>query len=125
MSGTMVNTIALAIFTLTLSIGQLLFKQVGLSIRGLPMAEGLLSLARQPMLYAALTLYGFATLLWIWILSRVPLMQAYPWVSAGVVIVPLAGVYFFNERASPIFWLGVCLVVAGILITQYSMESPG
>jgi hypothetical protein len=39
---------------------------------------------RQPALYAALTLYGFSTVLWIWIMSRLPLMQAHPWVDANM-----------------------------------------
>jgi drug/metabolite transporter (DMT)-like permease len=81
------------------------------------------ALACEPNLYLAITLYGFATLLWIWILSRVPLMQAYPWVAAGIVIVPLMAGYLFGERAGPIFWLGAAFIVVGILLTQYAVET--
>lgn len=106
-----------------LAIGQLLFKQVGLSIRDQSLVDGVLSALRQPALYAALSLYGLATLLWIWILSRVPLTQAYPWVAAGVVIVPLLGLWVFGERVSFTFWVGVVLIVIGIVITQYSVKA--
>ena len=94
---------SLAVFALSLAAGQSLFKQVGIIIRGQPFLDGLLLMARQPTLYAALTLYGLSTLLWIWILSRVPLMQAYPWAAISMVIVPLGGWFAFGERATPIF----------------------
>jgi drug/metabolite transporter (DMT)-like permease len=109
---------SLAFFTLLLAVGQIFFKQVGLAIRNQPIPVALLSMARQPALYAALTLYGLSTLLWVGILSRVPLMQAYPWVAANVVIVPLIGWFVFGERVTPAFWLGVTLIMTGIVLTQ-------
>jgi multidrug transporter EmrE-like cation transporter len=109
---------SLAVFTLFLAGGQIFFKQVGLAVRNQPILAALLSIARQPALYAALTLYGLSTFLWIWILSRVPLMQAYPWVAANVAIVPLIGWFGFGEQVTPAFWLGVVLIIAGILLTQ-------
>lgn len=117
------NMIGLAIFSVMLAIGQLLFKQAGLSMRGMPLVDGLLSLGRLPTFYGAICLYGFATLLWVWLLSRVTLMQAYPWVSAGVVIVPLLSGFIFGEKVTPVYWLGAALVVAGIAVTQYSVQN--
>lgn len=117
------NFLSLAVFTTMLAAGQLLFKQVGLSIRDQSLVEALLSTLRQPAFYAAISLYGLSTLLWIWILSRVPLTQAYPWVAAGVVIVPLLGWWVFGERVSITFWVGVILIVIGIVLTQYSVKA--
>ena len=117
------NLVGLAIFTVMLAVGQLLFKKSGLSIRGLPLGEALVNLAQLPAFYAALVLYGLATLLWVWLLSRVTLMQAYPWVAAGVVIIPLLSAAVFGERVNATYWLGAALIVAGILITQYSVPS--
>lgn len=117
----MINVVSLAIFTFILAMGQVLFKKVGLAMRGLPLGEGMAAVARGPALYAALMLYACATLLWIWILSRVPLSQAYPWVAVGMVIVPLLSWYLFDERIAPIFWLGVALIIAGVVVTQYGV----
>jgi drug/metabolite transporter (DMT)-like permease len=111
---------SLAVFALTLAAGQALFKQVALVIRNQPFVDGLILVMREPVLYAALALYGFSTLLWIWILSRVSLMQAYPWVAANMAIVPLIGWFAFGERVTPVFWLGVVLILAGILLTQFA-----
>lgn len=117
-----VNTAFLASFTVILAVGQVLFKKVGLAVTGLPPAQALLVVLRDPVLYGALALYGIATLLWIWILSRVPLAQAYPWVAMGMVIVPLLGWYLFGERIGPLFWLGAVLVIAGIILVQYGSQ---
>ena len=112
------NTACLMLFTISLAGGQFLFKTVGLAMRGLPLRDGAMRVLQLPALYAALAVYGGATLLWIWILSRVPLIEAYPWVAIGMVLVPLIGWFVFNERVAPLFWLGVALILAGVLLTQ-------
>lgn len=114
----MIDTVSLLGFTLLLALGQLLFKKVGLELRGQPLGDGLLRVFATPAFYAAIALYGAATLLWIWILSRVPLSRAYPYVALGVVLVPLASMFVFGERVHLTFWLGAALIVAGIVITQ-------
>jgi drug/metabolite transporter (DMT)-like permease len=119
----MINQLSLVVFALMLALGQLLFKRIGLSIHGAPVVSGLLSILLQPVLYAALALYGLATVLWIWILSRVPLTQAYPWVAVTVVIVVLLGWWIYHERPSPIFWLGLALVAIGVVLTQYGSQN--
>ena len=117
------NLVGLAVFAAVLAVGQLLFKKAGLSVRGLTLTEGLLNLAQLPAFYAAIALYALSSLLWVWLLSRVTLMQAYPWVAAGVIIVPLLSAAVYGERVNATYWLGTLLIVAGILVTQYSV--PG
>jgi multidrug transporter EmrE-like cation transporter len=119
----MVNFASLAVVALSLAAGQVLFKRVGLAMANHVFLDGLRLVVRQPALYVALTVYGFATLLWIWVLSRVPLVQAYPWVAASAAIVPLMGRFIFGERVAPIFWVGVCLILVGIFLTQIATES--
>src|SRR5689334_4135700 len=117
---TLLDTGSLLIFTVMLAGGQVMFKQVGLTLRGYSGLDAILLVMREPALYAALAMYGIATLLWIWILSRVTLTQAYRWVAVGMVIVPLLGWLVFGERVAPIFWLGVALIVVGVGLTQYA-----
>ncbi|ABQ31610.1 MULTISPECIES: EamA family transporter [Acidiphilium] len=114
----MIDNLILLLFTLLMASGQLLFRKVGLDLRGHSLASGVPVLLRAPALYAALALYGIATLIWIWILSRVPLSRAYPYVALGVVLVPLASRAVYGDAIRPIFWLGALLIVAGILVTQ-------
>jgi len=117
------NIVYLTVFTVILAAGQVLFKKVGLTIAGLPLASGLRGALCAPLLYGALALYGLATLMWVWILSRVPLSQAYPWVAFGTVLVSLLGWCVFGERLVPTFWIGMMLIVAGLLVIQYSSQS--
>lgn len=109
-----VDVLSLLIFTAVLGSGQVMFKKVGLLLR----AHGVAAAMRDPTLYVALVLYAAATVLWIWILSRVPLSRAYPWVALATVFVPLAAWYWFREAVPPLFWLGTTLIALGLVLTQ-------
>jgi drug/metabolite transporter (DMT)-like permease len=113
------DTTSLAIFTVMLACGQVMFKRVGLTLRDHNGSGVIWLILREPSLYLALAIYGAATLLWIWILSRVSLVQAYPWVAIGMIIVPGLGWLVFGERVTPTFWLGAAFIVFGIGLTQY------
>ena len=117
------NLFSLLFFTGLLAGGQLLFKHVGLAMQGKPLIEGFLAVARAPALYVALSVYGVSTLLWIWILSRIPLSQAYPWVAVGLGVVPLLASAVFNEKLGAVYWVGIGFVIVGVLITQYAGQT--
>jgi drug/metabolite transporter (DMT)-like permease len=119
----MTNYLWLVTFSVMLAVGQMFFKVVARSMQGLPLGEGMLAIVGMPMLYFALALYGAATLLWIWILSRVPLSQAYPWVAVAMATVPILAGAVFHERVSPAYWLGIALVMLGVYVTQYASQS--
>ena len=90
--------------------------QLGLAMRDKPLGYGFAAVAHEPALYAALTLYAGAALLWIWLLSRIPLSRAYPWVSVALAIVSLSSWYLFDERLGPMLWLGIALIAAGVVV---------
>jgi drug/metabolite transporter (DMT)-like permease len=119
----MVNLISLLVFALSLALGQVLFKKTALAMTGRPFLEGLLAVFGEPLLYLALALYGATTFLWIWILSRVPLTQAHPFVAGAMILVPLLSVLLLGEKVSYVFWIGIAFVMLGILLTQYGIGS--
>ena len=51
-------------------------------------------------MWVAVALYAAATLLWVRILTTVPLSRAYPFVALAFVLVPAAGYLFFHEAIS-------------------------
>jgi drug/metabolite transporter (DMT)-like permease len=116
------NIILLLSVTILLSAGQFLFKRAGLAIQGVPLLEALITLATLPSFYLALTFYGAATLMWIYVLSRIPLIEASPWIAAATAAIPLIGWYFYNERVSPMFWAGLVLMLAGLFLTQIGSQ---
>ena len=77
-------------------------------------------IALVPAFYAACLLYAAATVLWVWILARLPLSTAYPFVGLSFVIVSLAGWFFLGEPASMRGWIGVLMVAAGVVLVASS-----
>jgi hypothetical protein len=61
-------------------VGQVLFKSIG--VIGLPFAAIVAKIGYVPSFYAACLLYAAATVLWVWILTKLPLSTpAYPLVA--------------------------------------------
>jgi multidrug transporter EmrE-like cation transporter len=103
-------------FSLLLSAGQMLFKKAAQLPAPLASIPGMTALLANLWFWLALTLYGVATLLWIMILQKVPLSQAYPFAALGFVIIPLASWLLFAERLSAQYCIGIALIIAGILV---------
>ena len=112
------NAFLLVLLAVSLPAGQLLFKRASFSMQGKPLVEGFLALMALPSFYAALAIYGFTTAVWVFILSRMPLVEAYPWMASATVAVPLIGWLYFGERVGPMFWPGIVLVGVGLFLTQ-------
>jgi drug/metabolite transporter (DMT)-like permease len=106
----------LILYVSFLSAGQIIFKIAAKSISGLSFAESLPRLLLIPTFYLACMLYFLATVLWVWILSRLPLNQAYPFVALALIFVPLMSWYFFAEVPTLLYWVGVGMVVIGLIV---------
>jgi drug/metabolite transporter (DMT)-like permease len=119
----MTNALLLMTVCGLLAAGQLLFKAAGLAIRGKSAGEMAWVLATLPAFHASLVLYGVATLLWVFVLSRVSLSQAYPWMAAATVLVPLLAWLAYGERVGGLYWVGMALILAGLAVTQMASAS--
>ena len=64
----------------------------------------------------AAALYAGLTVFWTWLLSRVPLSHAYPFVALGFVFVPAMAWAWFGERVGAGYVVGLLLIVAGLLV---------
>ena len=105
------DEMCLVLFSLMLACGQVLFK---VAARG----AGVAAIVGSPALWGALLLYAGSTVLWVWILTRVPLARAYPWSALGAVLVPLLAVLVLGEAVRPLFWVGAALIGLGVVLTQ-------
>ena len=94
--------------------GQVMFKLVSASTGGLDM-KGLLGLALNPIFLAALALYGFGTVVWIFVLKQVPLTIAYSFMGLTFCFVPLLAQLFLGEALTLRYFLGVLLIVCGMV----------
>ena len=107
----------LALVPVLLSAGQVLFKETADAAVTHSLSRFLVALLASPSFWAALFIYGGATFLWIFFLSRVPLSKAMPFVALTFIIVPAIGAAFFGERLNLLYWLGVLIILVGVSVT--------
>ena len=116
MTGGWRQLLELIAFPLVLAAGQILFKRAAVQIGSAQSPSWILDIARLPTMWVAVALYAAATLLWVRILTTVPLSRAYVFVALAFVIVPAAGYFLFDEALSVRFIIGTVLIVAGVMV---------
>ncbi|HEX6989485.1 MAG TPA: EamA family transporter [Bacillota bacterium] len=92
-----------------LAAGQILWKQAVTRNGGFD-----LGLVAQPGVWGGLVAYGLATVLWLFVLSRLPLSLAYPLQATAYVLGALAGLWLFAEPVPPVRWAGIALILLGV-----------
>lgn len=100
-----------------LAVGQLLFK---LSAIGISEGGSFFRLKPAIALFAAMCLYGITSLAWVWVLQKVELGRVYPFMSLAFILVPMGSHFFYGERFHPQYFLGVAILIVGIIITVKS-----
>ncbi|MDN4548028.1 EamA family transporter [Pseudomonas sp. C32] len=97
-----------------LAIGQLLFK---LSSTALALTGTLFSLKSATPLIAAMFIYGITSVAWVWVLQKAELGRVYPMMALAFVFVPLGSHFIFGERFQAQYFIGLGMIVVGIIIT--------
>ncbi|MBC8943913.1 MULTISPECIES: 4-amino-4-deoxy-L-arabinose-phosphoundecaprenol flippase subunit ArnE [Xenorhabdus] len=67
-------------------------------------------------LVGAILLLGIGMIFWLRLLQFLPLSIAYPMLSINFVLVTLIGQFLYHERAGIKHWIGVFLIMLGILL---------
>jgi len=112
---TLVQTAALAVYSIGMAGGQLLFKLAAMrSSPGPTLSERVFDLVQNRYFLAALALYGGLSLLWVWILTITPLSRAYPFVALAFVLTPLLGGLVFEETITVRLAAGIALILCGL-----------
>jgi multidrug transporter EmrE-like cation transporter len=83
-------------------------------------ARFLMAVALNPGVVLGLVCYAVSAVLWLVVLSRIDLSQAYPFVGGGFLITMFGGVLLFGEVLSAPRLFGTALVVAGIIFVARS-----
>jgi len=108
------NYIFALICVIALSAGQVLFKAAAVSSKG---SNGFLAIKPLGFLIAAMCIYAAASLLWVWVLRSEELGRVYPLMALAFVFVPVASLLVFGERFGTSYFIGLGLIVAGIVLT--------
>ncbi len=106
----------LMVQVIALSAGQILFKLAAgaIDVKSKGILHGLIL---NPWLLAALTIYGGATLLWLYILRNTPLRVAYPFSALAFLVVPILGSMLLSE---PLRWTTVAsafFIIVGVWVS--------
>ena len=104
-------------FSLALPAGQVLFKlgaEQTRRIDGGIVAKVMLNLP----LMGAFAWYGLTSLLWVYILTRAPLSQVYPFSILGAALTPILAVLLFRESLGLQAWLGYAVMLAGFVLVM-------
>lgn len=96
-----------------LAIGQLLFKYSALQLR---QTGRFLSLPVLVYFMAAMLLYGVTSIVWVWLLQRVPLGRVYPIMALAFVLVPMGSHLVFQETFSATYFQGLALLLLGLIL---------
>lgn len=76
----------------------------------------LVDVAKTPQIWLGLSLFVISAGVWLVVLSRAPLSFAYPFAGFTYVLITLVSRYALHETIPAMRWLGILLVVVGIVI---------
>ncbi|HEY4408130.1 MAG TPA: transporter [Xanthobacteraceae bacterium] len=115
---TLWQIVLLAAYAAGMSGGQLLFKMAALRYGAAAggLGERLLGLALNAYFIAALILYAGFAILWVWILSFIPLSRAYPFVALAFALTPLLAGLLFGDTISFRLIAGIFFILCGLFL---------
>ena len=111
---TLANVLTLIAYALGMSIGQILFKVSADRAKNDSAAGFLTSLLTDAYFLLAVLSYGALTLLWVWILTHIPLSRAYPFVVLAFVFTPVLASLMFGESLNAWYFAGLSLILCGL-----------
>ena len=122
------NTLNLSVIIGTVflsALAQMLFK-MGMSAfnenQGI-FDNGIISILKalfSPLVFSGLVIYGISVIVWLWVLSKVDLSLAYPFVGLSFLMTLLFGVLFLDETVNASRIAGTALIVLGCVFVARS-----
>ncbi len=109
----MIIYVAAILCVVGLAIGQILFK---ISATALSESGTFFAIKPAAILFAAMCLYGITSVAWVWVLQKVELGRVYPLMALAFILVPLGSHLVFGERFQPQYFIGVAMIMIGIVV---------
>jgi len=98
-----------------LVIGQFLFK-FGTKDKTFDSAFTIIKTVFSPLILSGLFLYALTTILWLYILTKMPINRAYPISALAYPAVLLISKFLFNENVTVMRWIGTGIICIGIVM---------
>jgi drug/metabolite transporter (DMT)-like permease len=119
-------TLVLILATVTASACAQLALKLGMSSTAVAAAipQGgkalIVAVVASPLVWVGLVIYGSSVAVWLWILSKVDLSLAYPFVGISFIVVMVFGIFLLNETVSPLRLIGTLLIALGCVLVARS-----
>ncbi|MBL4602316.1 MAG: hypothetical protein JKY84_06215 [Emcibacteraceae bacterium] len=81
-------------------------------------SDALLAALTSPLIIGGLFIYGLSVVMWIWVLSKVELSIAYPFVGISFLITMAFGAFLLDENVTPLRIAGTVLIASGCLLVS-------
>jgi drug/metabolite transporter (DMT)-like permease len=107
------NYLLIALNIVLLVGGQTLWK-IGLEKHPVNGLGGVLAAMVTPWVVAGIGVYVIATVVWIYLLSKLPISLLYPLQSLAYVTTVVVAIFVFHEHVSIYRWVGVAIVLVGV-----------
>jgi drug/metabolite transporter (DMT)-like permease len=95
--------------------GQILFKQ-GMKDKIIDSVPAMIRVLFTPFVFSALVLYALTTILWLYILNKVPISRAYPIQALAYPLVLILAKLLFNESITVSRLIGIGIIVIGVIV---------
>jgi multidrug transporter EmrE-like cation transporter len=119
--------LCLILLTVTLSACAQLLLKLGVSqpIMAEAISAGLLKAFQvaltSPLIWAGMTIYVVGLGMWLWVLSKVDLSVAYPFVGISFLFTMAFGALILNESVTPMRLIGTVLIIGGCVLVGRSV----
>lgn len=118
--------LGLILFTVTLSACAQLALKLGVAKPHMANAlqssllDASIAAATSPLIWLGLIIYALSVALWVWVLSKVDLSVAYPFVGVGFLVTMIFGIFLLNENVTPMRIIGTLLIATGCVLVGKS-----
>lgn len=115
------------LLSVLLSAGSQILLKIGVSSPGVQagMANGIgmemiRAVATSPFVLIGFASFGLSAVVWLSVLSRLDVSQAYPCVALGILITSVTGHLLLGEALPPLRVAGILTILAGVIVTGLS-----
>ncbi len=118
--------LSLILLTVTLSACAQLALKLGVSKSQMTNAmqtgivDSLIAAMTSPFILLGLIIYGLSVVMWLWVLSKVELSVAYPFVGISFLVTLAFGAFLLNENVTSIRIIGTLFIAVGCVLVGRS-----
>jgi len=97
--------------------GQILFK-IGMKGKTFDSFFGIIKTMFSSLVLPGIIIYALATVLWLYIISKIPINRVYPIQALAYPMMLVLAKYLFNENITVTRWIGVGTILIGVVVVS-------